>query len=619
VRTRSAGGPTREDIYTGLVMGAQRVTVVSRSGVFTVEFDDTFRGTRRYNDKAARMVGRYEKLIDAVKSKDVSRMDVEPSVKRKIAQEVEDDLGDWTSPREKRNEYNKRIAEYKAFPTLTEEDEAQIQAAFERTKTGVESKDREVLADLRNQALETKAFNFELNGEGYAAAISALQEQFPYYIKDASHRPRPGRQVGRYESEKDRGYVKPRHNRPEEARDGFYDTSIKGTPREAVKDFEGNDTGKYTADSANYQNWKYNKQNPNNHARGKLTPVAESGGSDSGRVSANAQVSEREIVADNLARKEARKSQLDAAWEFKQHARSRVDGDAIGGDWINKDRPEFERWYENPANQKAFEQDMEVLASSRMPTSGRPVVEDRYVTTYHATKGRAGGEEYNFATHRSTTPDAPFEFKGREFLRGGEPAHKEAALRKLAKETPLPGHPPLDQIEGTKDFQAALDTATQLREIAYEAKESGTDPRAYARELARRGDVDSGAERYLISTEQADKLVDNVNKAWRIRHNLTDLQQHLKAQGLERTKKLDAEGAKVDAAMASDSEVPVLSETSKELGHRVMQGMSPKYGADKMALQELWNDVLVAEKSGVKGDLDLAHGTLDEYLKEHKL
>lgn len=73
IRTRSFGGPTTEDIYTGLVSGAKSMTVVSHNGVFTVDFDENLRGGRRFNDKAARMVARYGHLLDAVRSAQVGR------------------------------------------------------------------------------------------------------------------------------------------------------------------------------------------------------------------------------------------------------------------------------------------------------------------------------------------------------------------------------------------------------------------------------------------------------------------------------------------------------------------------------------------------------------------
>ena len=68
MRTRAAGGPSTEDIYTGLMSGVRQIQVASNSGVFTVEFDPDFRGSRRYNDKAKRMVERYGSILESVGS-----------------------------------------------------------------------------------------------------------------------------------------------------------------------------------------------------------------------------------------------------------------------------------------------------------------------------------------------------------------------------------------------------------------------------------------------------------------------------------------------------------------------------------------------------------------------
>ena len=81
VRTRATGGPTTEDIYTGLLTGARQVQVVSNSGVFTLEFDPSLRGGRRYSDKARRMIGRYERLLDTVAHGKLYRQDVDPRMR----------------------------------------------------------------------------------------------------------------------------------------------------------------------------------------------------------------------------------------------------------------------------------------------------------------------------------------------------------------------------------------------------------------------------------------------------------------------------------------------------------------------------------------------------------
>ena len=88
VRTRAYGGLTTEDVYTGLVSGARSVTVVSNSGIFTLEFDDNFRGGRRLNDKAARMVSRYGNLLEAIQKGNIEVSGLDPSLKQEIAMQA---------------------------------------------------------------------------------------------------------------------------------------------------------------------------------------------------------------------------------------------------------------------------------------------------------------------------------------------------------------------------------------------------------------------------------------------------------------------------------------------------------------------------------------------------
>lgn len=68
IRTRTNGGLSTEDVYTGLMAGARSVTVVSHNGVYTMQFDDTLRGSRRYSQSARQMTERYGQLLDAVKN-----------------------------------------------------------------------------------------------------------------------------------------------------------------------------------------------------------------------------------------------------------------------------------------------------------------------------------------------------------------------------------------------------------------------------------------------------------------------------------------------------------------------------------------------------------------------
>lgn len=119
LRTRMLGGPTSEDLYASLVSEARGFTVMSRSGVFNVEFDPTFRGSRRFNDKAKRMVDRYEKLLDAVKSRNVSPLIPESRDKelRDAARELNP-----SSPEGYKADLDNSRAREKRYPTMSQED-----------------------------------------------------------------------------------------------------------------------------------------------------------------------------------------------------------------------------------------------------------------------------------------------------------------------------------------------------------------------------------------------------------------------------------------------------------------------------------------------------------------
>lgn len=295
IRTRAFGGPTTEDIYTGLVSGARGLTVVSHSGVFHVQFDDTFRGNRRYNDKAARMVKRYGMLLDAVQSQQVRLGDVPGDRKAELRTEAEYFGERGTTAFD--NEYqrllrieranprlsNARKAEIKqnllddyarekeapdwstfvlrqrpAVEALVRRDhpntpDADISGIVEQRLNEYQNVDRALsivgLKDKADRETESAQRLYEaslnplmLDGVGYESALRALKDQFPYYIASYYFEPLKGKT--------DQGYVKPRFNRPEGALAGYYDTSIQGV---GVNSAER--TGKFTADQTNYQNW----------------------------------------------------------------------------------------------------------------------------------------------------------------------------------------------------------------------------------------------------------------------------------------------------------------------------------------------------------------------------
>lgn len=296
IRTRSMGGPTTEDIYTGLMAGATAATVVSNSGTFTLEFDPSFRGTRRYSDKAVRMINRYGHLLDAVESGEVTLADIHPTRKKELREAAQDYAGgddtveiaqyDKMLKKERKNptlslvqkqEIATEILEDKASKLrMSDVDEPTVEdllGNFVNTQAGDDTEYRQqLLSEVSDpvkavaalgleQEYETKLTEktleyqrslrpIKLDGQGYAYALTALQEQFPYYITNVTFRD--------IEHGYDSGYVKPRFNRPAKALSGYFDPSVAGagSVKATNKDKEGKDvkTGKVSADRTRFQN-----------------------------------------------------------------------------------------------------------------------------------------------------------------------------------------------------------------------------------------------------------------------------------------------------------------------------------------------------------------------------
>ena len=292
IRTRTAGGPTTEDIYAGLMSGSRGVTVVSHSGVFQIDFDKEFRGGRRYNDKAARMMKRYGMLTDALDSQSVQLQEIPADRKLEIRQQAEDENpgdtpGMVTERKARMKELkNIEIANPKASGELREEwtddfirDQAdklstiddEFDMTPERLRSQLELKagrqfesDEEFISamgeDERYQKYMAHKQNeyrqsmkpLALNGAGYHKALQALQEQFPYYISDVRYIPNVD---VKGQKKRDKGYVKPKHLRSKNVKSGYFDQSIEGTEGENIR---GKRTGKRSADVENYSN--YNAQ-----------------------------------------------------------------------------------------------------------------------------------------------------------------------------------------------------------------------------------------------------------------------------------------------------------------------------------------------------------------------
>lgn len=273
VRTRSTGGLTSEDIYTGLIAGARSVTVVSRTGVFTLDFNDDLRGGRRYSDKARQMVGQYARILDSVGSGKVARRGLEPAERAQIREEVEDEyktLG-YTAE-EIETEIRQREKAYQSGIRFTKDEIDEVDARAKqladewtplgsRSSMGGERTDainakpdkvpvndaarfRYFRSELMDGLMDEKESRmYQLDADGYADAMKALQEQFPYFIANVDTKKltdRSGQPAKR--TERDTGYVRPNYNRPKAVRAGYFDEEIEGK-------------GKYSAADTNYQNW----------------------------------------------------------------------------------------------------------------------------------------------------------------------------------------------------------------------------------------------------------------------------------------------------------------------------------------------------------------------------
>ena len=196
VRTRTTGGLTDEDIYTGLMTGARHMTVVSNSGVFSMEFEPDLRGGRRYSDKARQMVDRYARLVSAIGSGELYQ--------NKLPREQSQAL------REKALQAAGGNAEQAKVIFQRTEKEALAAAAFVATDddTLMEQAEAAVAADpakrqgsnyaravkeefnaLKAKSVQTEARQYRLDGEGYKAALKALKTEFPYFIRSARFLP----------------------------------------------------------------------------------------------------------------------------------------------------------------------------------------------------------------------------------------------------------------------------------------------------------------------------------------------------------------------------------------------------------------------------------------------
>lgn len=198
VRTRTSGGLTDEDIYTGLMTGARHMTVVSNSGVFTLEFDPDMRGGRRYSDKARQMVDRYARLTAAIGSEELRRNDLPPEQIRELKQDALRQAGGNATLAESLFQAKKTQALAAAEFAGLDEDEILAEAEQRAlAQPNAKQMSRQALARavkfyetaIREEEQKRSVRRYRLDGEGYQAALKALEREFPFFIRSTSFEP----------------------------------------------------------------------------------------------------------------------------------------------------------------------------------------------------------------------------------------------------------------------------------------------------------------------------------------------------------------------------------------------------------------------------------------------
>jgi hypothetical protein len=203
VRTRAAGGLTTEDIYTGLLTGARQVQVISNSGVFTLELDPDLRGGRRYTDKARRMVERYGRLVEAIDSGKLFSQDVDRAKQAELRRQAFEHTG-WDAE-EGQARFTQLLDRARAEGSIDQDDAEDL--LWEKAKSEIAEYDanqrgagRDGLSrqgharqvedrfnEMLREARSTRVRRYMLDGQGYAAAMKTLQQEFPFFIRDARY------------------------------------------------------------------------------------------------------------------------------------------------------------------------------------------------------------------------------------------------------------------------------------------------------------------------------------------------------------------------------------------------------------------------------------------------
>ena len=262
VRTRTVGGLTSEDIDGGVIGGAKAVTVVSHSGIFTMEFNKSGKSPMN-KARRVKMRKRYEHLVDSLASERVTPNVIPPDrmieIREQAARERPGTTAGMEEMRRAREKELKKIEAKNPTPSQATKDEwtdeylekqgekwtdkngqplgvDQLKAELSLkagkqlttneefiTALGV-NKEYEKYIQYKETEYRSKLGPLKNNGEGYYKAMRALKEQFPYDIAEVRWTPPDAESL----QMRDTGYVKPKHLRPDDVKTGYWDPEVEG-------------------------------------------------------------------------------------------------------------------------------------------------------------------------------------------------------------------------------------------------------------------------------------------------------------------------------------------------------------------------------------------------------
>jgi hypothetical protein len=536
IRNRSVGGLTSEDIYTGLVSGARRVTVVSRSGTFTMEFEPDFRGGRRHNDKAARMTRRYEQLLDAVQSEQVENKGIDPEIRRAITQKVRTQYADvpTVTSAELRAEITRRVEDYKSSPDLDAETEQYIDLVVNNRTAGMTTVDRhKIQAQVMNDVARDKEYRYRLNGNGYAAALEGLREQFPYYIKVTAN---PTKEPERFEPEQDRGYVEPGKIRPTAAAAGLF-----GGAKQPAFARMG---GKVSAATADYAS-PFRKPAPEapKPAEGE-TP--KEGGEEPKKEEA------KPATVEGI-REQAKYE--DAAVAMQQNLVEHADiAPSAETRWAKMDPTEFRAFLANKENLANFDhwviQNEAILTGRNDPnqTAHHRAVQP-VMAAYKMASGRLGQKPYERVLSQEWR-DKPYAFEGKAYQAGADEATRRTELRRIkADRVGVVNLKPVSQMTDRELQQEVLAVAQVRRELGG----LGTEPTLEQKKALFQGinRESPTVQSAFASPDTMDDYLEMIHRTRAVNIGVPDAERGFTVEHHENTKPPEqgiAEGQKVEEA-----------------------------------------------------------------------